>query len=242
MDRPDVVDRVFERKIHSLISFVMDQQPFGAISADKGGLDVGSLWAFNQALLLKWRWRFLNGNDMLWVKLIKSCHGIEGRFLNGGTTPPKSGVWTGIVKASTELHRRDLIPNSAFRRKGTLEATFPRLAALASNRNAFISDYWSTQGWNISWRRDIRGGAEQTQHDQLMACLRIINLNLEQDIWQWEFDNEETFTVRSVRNSLDIKRLPGAATATRWCNILPIKLLSYGSEGGVVGVRYSGVC
>ena len=106
---------------------------------------------------------------MLWVKLIKSCHGIEGRFLNGGTTPPKSGVWTGIVKASMELHRRDLIPNSAFRRKvgngrntrfwkdmwcgeGTLEATFPRLFALASNRNAFISDYWSTQGWNFSWR------------------------------------------------------------------------------------------
>ncbi|PWA95044.1 hypothetical protein CTI12_AA053730 [Artemisia annua] len=52
----------------------------------------------------------------------------------------------------------------------------------------------------------------------------IINLNLEQDIWQWEFDDEETFTVRSVRNSLDVKRLPGAPMATRWCNVLSSRL------------------
>nr|GFB29944.1 RNA-directed DNA polymerase, eukaryota [Tanacetum cinerariifolium] len=48
----------------------------------------------------------------------------------------------------------------------------------------------------------------------------------------WEFDNEETFTVRSVRDSLDVMRLPVAAMATRWCNILPIKLASYESESG----------
>ncbi|GJW16418.1 RNA-directed DNA polymerase, eukaryota [Tanacetum coccineum] len=170
----------------------------------KRGLDVGSLWAFNQALLFKWRWRFLNGNDMPWVKLIKSCHGTEGGFLDGGTTPPTSGVWAGIVKACRELHTRGLVSNSAIRKKvgngrntifwkdmwcgdGTLEATYPRLVALASNRNAFVSDYWSMYGWNIRWRRDIRGG---------------------------EFDDEEIFAVRSVRKSLDVKRLPGHAWAT----------------------------
>ncbi|GKC67240.1 RNA-directed DNA polymerase, eukaryota, reverse transcriptase zinc-binding domain protein, partial [Tanacetum coccineum] len=193
-------------------------------SKEKGGLDVGSLWASNQALLFKWRWRFLNGNDMMWVKLIKSCHGREGGFLDGGSTP-KSGVWAGIVKACMKLHTRSLVPNSAIKRKigngtntsfwkeiwcgdGTLEATFPRLAALASNRNALVSDYWSTHGWNISWRRDIRGGVEQTQYDHLMSCLQIIHINSDQDGWRWEFDNEETFTVRSIRKSLDVKRLP----------------------------------
>ncbi|GJV63889.1 tetrapyrrole biosynthesis, uroporphyrinogen III synthase [Tanacetum coccineum] len=117
-------------------------------SKKKGGLDVGSLWAVNQSLLFKWRWRFLNGNNMPWVKLIKSCHGTEGGFLDGGTTPPKSGVWASIVKACMKLHTRGLVPNSAIRRKvgngrntrfckdmwcgdGTLEATYPRLAALA---------------------------------------------------------------------------------------------------------------
>ena len=32
-DRPDIVDRVFERKIHALISFVRDEQTFGRITA-----------------------------------------------------------------------------------------------------------------------------------------------------------------------------------------------------------------
>ncbi|GKG33562.1 hypothetical protein Tco_0433721, partial [Tanacetum coccineum] len=94
---------------------------------------------------------------MPWVKLIKSCHGTEGGFFDGGTTPPKSGVWAGIVKACRELHTCGLVLNSAIRRKvengrntdGTLEATYPRLVALASNRNAFVSDYWSMHGWNI---------------------------------------------------------------------------------------------
>ncbi|GKB80311.1 RNA-directed DNA polymerase, eukaryota, reverse transcriptase zinc-binding domain protein [Tanacetum coccineum] len=182
-------------------------------SKEKGGLDVGSLWAFNKALLFKWRWRFLNGNDMPWVKLIKSCHGTEGGFLDGGTTPPKSGCGD-----------------------GTLEATYPRLVTLASNRNAFVSDYWSMHGWNISWRRDIRGGVEQSQYDQLMACLQVIHINLEQDVWQWEFDNEETFTVRSVRKSLDVKRFPGHAWATRWCNIIPIKNLNETALKGAIAI------
>ncbi|KAL4572863.1 hypothetical protein LXL04_019651 [Taraxacum kok-saghyz] len=35
---------------------------------DKGGLEVGSLVIFNLALVLKWRWRFVNEDRALWVK------------------------------------------------------------------------------------------------------------------------------------------------------------------------------
>ena len=34
-------------------------------SKEKGGLEVGSLSAFNYALLYKWRWRFLLDRDAL---------------------------------------------------------------------------------------------------------------------------------------------------------------------------------
>ncbi|PWA74990.1 hypothetical protein CTI12_AA247520 [Artemisia annua] len=33
IDRPDVVDRVFERKIHMLLKYIRDQRPFGSINA-----------------------------------------------------------------------------------------------------------------------------------------------------------------------------------------------------------------
>lgn len=32
-DRPDVVDRVFERKIHDLVTFLRDSKPFGRVEA-----------------------------------------------------------------------------------------------------------------------------------------------------------------------------------------------------------------
>ncbi|GJX36953.1 hypothetical protein Tco_0250256 [Tanacetum coccineum] len=46
-------------------------------SLDKGGLGVGSLKAFNNSLLLKWRWRLLNKPPALWVEVQKSIHGNE---------------------------------------------------------------------------------------------------------------------------------------------------------------------
>ncbi|GJU87889.1 RNA-directed DNA polymerase, eukaryota, reverse transcriptase zinc-binding domain protein [Tanacetum coccineum] len=49
-----------------------------------GGLGIGSLLSFNFALLQKWRWRFVNHSNQLWVKLIKSIHGTEGGFDGNG--------------------------------------------------------------------------------------------------------------------------------------------------------------
>nr|GEX25922.1 RNA-directed DNA polymerase, eukaryota, reverse transcriptase zinc-binding domain protein [Tanacetum cinerariifolium] len=49
-------------------------------SLDKGGLNIGSLKAFNLALLQKWRWRMLSSPNSLWVKVIKAFHGQEGGF------------------------------------------------------------------------------------------------------------------------------------------------------------------
>ncbi|GKD28663.1 hypothetical protein Tco_1239441, partial [Tanacetum coccineum] len=47
-------------------------------SKDNGGFGIGSLKAFNQALLYKWRWRFINNPDAIWVKAIQSIHGRDG--------------------------------------------------------------------------------------------------------------------------------------------------------------------
>ncbi|GJU15763.1 RNA-directed DNA polymerase, eukaryota, reverse transcriptase zinc-binding domain protein [Tanacetum coccineum] len=44
-------------------------------SKENGGLDIGSLEAFNKALLYKWKWRLCRDPNALWVKIIKSVHG-----------------------------------------------------------------------------------------------------------------------------------------------------------------------
>ncbi|XP_052625023.1 uncharacterized protein LOC111910611 [Lactuca sativa] len=51
-------------------------------SRDKGGLEVGSLDAFNRDLLFKWKWRFLHDHSTLWLRLIKGLHGDFGDLAN----------------------------------------------------------------------------------------------------------------------------------------------------------------
>nr|GEW46846.1 putative ribonuclease H-like domain-containing protein [Tanacetum cinerariifolium] len=54
-----------------------------------------------------------------------------------------------------------------------LEARFPRMATLASDRNALVFKYWSSHGWNIIWWRKIRGEVELSQDTQLMSCIQV---------------------------------------------------------------------
>ncbi|GKB42962.1 hypothetical protein Tco_0887904, partial [Tanacetum coccineum] len=60
-------------------------------SYDNGKLNIGSLKAFNLALLQKWRWRLLSHKNALCVKVIKSLHGHEGGFDNNGC------IYNGVV-------------------------------------------------------------------------------------------------------------------------------------------------
>ncbi|GKF51075.1 hypothetical protein Tco_0147542, partial [Tanacetum coccineum] len=76
-------------------------------SFDKGGLNIGSLKAFNLALLQKWRWRLLSSPNALWVQVIKAYHGQEGGFDTNGCS--FKGIWANIVGTSNFLHSKGII-------------------------------------------------------------------------------------------------------------------------------------
>lgn len=44
----------------------------------RGGLKIGSLIAFNCSLLQKWRWHFLNNEDLLSSRVVKAIYGGNG--------------------------------------------------------------------------------------------------------------------------------------------------------------------
>nr|GEX72921.1 RNA-directed DNA polymerase, eukaryota, reverse transcriptase zinc-binding domain protein [Tanacetum cinerariifolium] len=77
---------------------------------DKGGLGISSLKASNLALLYKWRWRFMNDHDSIWVKVIKSIHGRDGGFGTFDWNPVGNGVWATIVKVVDQMHEKQIIP------------------------------------------------------------------------------------------------------------------------------------
>ncbi|XP_058750092.1 uncharacterized protein LOC131623084 [Vicia villosa] len=45
------------------------------LSFEKGGLGIKNILDFNLALLNKWRWRILQGNDNLWFDLLRARYG-----------------------------------------------------------------------------------------------------------------------------------------------------------------------
>ncbi|GJV68126.1 RNA-directed DNA polymerase, eukaryota, reverse transcriptase zinc-binding domain protein [Tanacetum coccineum] len=82
-------------------------------SYDNRGLNIGSLKAFNLALLQKWRWRLFTSPNDLWVKVVKAFHGHEGGFDNNGCS--FKGTWANIVGSSNFLHSKGIILNNSFR-------------------------------------------------------------------------------------------------------------------------------
>ena len=84
-------------------------------SFEKGGMGIGSLKAFNLALLQKWRWRFVNNPDSLWARVIKAIHGVEaGLDLKGCNC---NGVWSSIISSYAMLHDCYILSINSLSRK-----------------------------------------------------------------------------------------------------------------------------
>ncbi|GJU07589.1 hypothetical protein Tco_1124019 [Tanacetum coccineum] len=126
-------------------------------SKDKGGLGIGSLYSLNHALIQKWRWRFFNNSQSLWVLLIKAIHGENGDASSFYNHVRDQGVWGRIVRSINSMHEKGLVPHSFLQRRinngastkfwsktwmgdSPLKIRFPHLFRLALNKDCTIRD------------------------------------------------------------------------------------------------------
>ncbi|GJX85557.1 hypothetical protein Tco_0336331 [Tanacetum coccineum] len=168
-------------------------------SFDKGGLNIGSLKAFNLALLQKWRWRLLSSPNALWVQVIKAYHGQEGGFDTNGCS--FKGIWANIVGTSNFLHSKGIILSNTFRFK-----------AGCGTRIRFWKDIWV--GETPLFTRYNR-----LYHlDQDKDCLIIDRINngqcLEIGLDQSVLGPNVPFNVKDARYMNDQNILPTLAHAT----------------------------
>ncbi|GJV91318.1 hypothetical protein Tco_1539131 [Tanacetum coccineum] len=78
----------------------------GIQSKVKGGLGIGSLDALNLSLLQKWRWRFFNSPQALWVKVVLEIHGLYGTVgKDGSTTRFWRDAWLGDIPLERKFPR-----------------------------------------------------------------------------------------------------------------------------------------
>nr|GEU45038.1 RNA-directed DNA polymerase, eukaryota, reverse transcriptase zinc-binding domain protein [Tanacetum cinerariifolium] len=160
----------------------------------------------------------------LWVKVIKFFHGDRGRITDGSSSIQNS-TWGNILSAVGKLKSKGIDLFALCSRKlgdgkeckfwedswcgsGTLKSLFSRVYNLEVDKNCFVGDRFSIQGWSPVHKRSPRGGAEASQIvDLQVLMIEIIG-----------------FSVASARNHIDALTLDVSSTVTRWNKAIPIKI------------------
>ncbi|GJZ64511.1 RNA-directed DNA polymerase, eukaryota, reverse transcriptase zinc-binding domain protein [Tanacetum coccineum] len=209
-------------------------------SKEKGGLGVSSLYALNRALMFKWVWRFRTQGSSLWAKVIKGIHGENGK-LDRNTNSEHPSIWLDIVREVKKLKctgtdllgfiQKKLGNGSAtsfwedvWRGDISFKYLYPRLFALETSKSITVASKLSQYNVCSSFRRDVRGGAEQGQLSHLIENIEGVSLSNVSDRWVWALDGKGEFSVASVRRLIDDSSLPVISSKTRWVNMVPIKI------------------
>nr|GEX22354.1 RNA-directed DNA polymerase, eukaryota [Tanacetum cinerariifolium] len=104
-----------------------------------------------------------------------------------------------------------------------LSRLFPHIFALEEDKDCSVAA--KLQGaFDLSLRRQVRGGVESQQLFQLQELISTSILSNAEDRWVWDLNGSDSFRVRDVRNLLDEFFLPKDEIATRWIKFIPIKV------------------
>ncbi|GJR36519.1 RNA-directed DNA polymerase, eukaryota, reverse transcriptase zinc-binding domain protein [Tanacetum coccineum] len=207
-------------------------------SYDNGGLNIGSLKAFNLALLQKWRWRLFTSPNDLWVKVVKAFHGHEGGFDNNGCS--FKGTWANIVGSSNFLHSKGIILNNSFRfnagcgtrirfwkdiwvGEAPLSIRYNRLYRLDQDKDCLIIDRIINGQWHWNWSRTNIGVRNLAFFRDMLNEIGQLNIVASEDTCVWNLGPNGTFTVKDARNIIDQKTLP-SLPSTSWDKIIPRKV------------------
>ncbi|GKD68291.1 RNA-directed DNA polymerase, eukaryota [Tanacetum coccineum] len=205
-------------------------------SKKKGGLGISSFFALNRALLLKWVWRFVSQDGSLWYQVIQAVHGDK----IGSHSVRKGSIWSSILKEVQILKSSGFdFMSYCSKRIGDGQSTsfwnekwigdiplrelFPRMFMLESVPNICVADKLAGS-LDASFRRPVRGGAEQEQLSDLGSLLNPVGLSLSNDRWFYSLSSSGAFNVKDTRLAIDDLILPSYFEPTRWVNLIPIKI------------------
>ncbi|GJR28403.1 retrotransposon protein, putative, ty1-copia subclass [Tanacetum coccineum] len=177
-----------------------------------GGLNIGSLKAFNLAFLQKWQWRMPSSPNSLWVKVIKSFHGQEGGFDSFGCKF-KAGCgtqirfWKDIWLGETPLCSR-----------------YNKLYRLDLDKDCLIIDKIDNGNWNWNWSRTNLGTRNLAYFRDLLNEIGDVNIDVAEDTCSWSLGSIDIYRVKEARHIIDLKTLPSLTKQTTWDNALPRKV------------------
>ncbi|KAI3506473.1 hypothetical protein L1887_28832 [Cichorium endivia] len=218
------------------------------VTAEKksGGLGVGSLKAFNRALIVKWWWRFRVEKPTIWSKTIKGIHNLANKPANYLAKKTIPGVWNQIAGISEELDVNGLSIDEMLVKKvgsgrntlfwldkwigdSALKSKFPMLYNLESRKRSTVADRVS--GVGFVWDRDtnLLSSDQLSELHQLRRLLGSCCLVDEPDQWICPWSPDGKFHVDIIRSRLDniaSSRSSIDGPFIEWIPEVPTKVLS----------------
>nr|GEV74906.1 coatomer subunit gamma-2 [Tanacetum cinerariifolium] len=87
-----------------------------------------------------------------------------------------------------------------------------------------VCERWGDGGWIWNWRRDVRGGIEQEQLENMLSILMDIQVQEGNIQICWSLDGQTEFTVAGIRRHIDAFLHTSRDMCTLWCNSVPKKV------------------
>nr|GEW41589.1 RNA-directed DNA polymerase, eukaryota [Tanacetum cinerariifolium] len=205
-------------------------------SKKNGVLGVSSFFALNRALLLKWVWRFISQDGLLWYQVIRALYGSSVEYHRTHF----SSNWCSILREVHKLKDKGFDFWSLCKKRigdGTntsfwsdpwlgnipLKIKYPRLFSLKLDKDATVAVKLQSP-MEISFRRNVRGWIEQHLMEVLASEMDSVLLSNSYDRWRCDLSSDGDFHVKEVRNFIDDLILPSQDVATRWVKSVPIKV------------------
>jgi exonuclease III len=192
----------------------------------KGGLGVRDLELVNLSLLIKWRWRLLNGVDSaLWKEVLVAKYGkfmINNVKWSCEPTPYLASTWWRDIRdLESCVDSPNWVEDAITRKMGNgmrirfwedvwledspLCSKFPRLFALSLQKEVCVGNMMEEvdgrRRWKWNWRRSLFQWEEE-RVSVLEGSLANVTLSEAEDSWVWRLNPEEGFSVNSTFISL----------------------------------------
>ncbi|XP_022032694.1 uncharacterized protein LOC110933798 [Helianthus annuus] len=208
------------------------------------GLGVAKLEDVNDALLLKWAWRFKQSGNCLWKRLVLSCHGSSRTWSLLPCTPSASGCWKQIVKIGEKKIWNGNTLGSYFVgilgdgstinfwvdswiRNAPLRLVYPNLFRLEKNKWVSVSARLQVHNgikmlqWD--WRTVPSSPVEINELFGLMSDIYDYEWKGGIDKWIWTGDSNGDFSVSKAKTLMHQCQQPSSNNRMKWKGWVPLK-------------------
>ena len=209
-----------------------------------GGLGITKLQNVNDALLLKWTWRFKNEGRSLWKRVILGCHGSSRTWSFLPCSPSLKGCWKQIAKVGENRVGNDVKLNSYFAAtvgdgssisfwadswllNEPLHFVYPNLFRIERYKWANVADRIQVvDGVKIltwDWRMVPSNVDQVSELFSLLTNIYDYVWTGGCDRWKWTADSDGIFSVKKAKNLMQTINVQPNTWYMKWKGWAPLK-------------------